>query len=408
MEEQDQVKQTPEEKSGFTDDGTYKVVMPQGDASKEEVEEDITRVNLQQQETDAEETESSNDEQDADGQESQKDSAELGDEEQEEDQSGSQEAQTVERITSDEEETVQQGQEEEIASVQGLSEEDQQLLDKVKNIEGIQKVVDFLNETNGTIEDYIRVNYDYSKLDDNVKIKEYYKQTKPHLNAEEIEFLVEDNFSFDEDVDEDRDIKRKKLAFKEEVAKANKFLDELKDKYSSEVKSKNNLTEEQQKALEFYEKNKDLRKESAVSLEQQGEVFDKKTSELFSNDFKGFEIKVGEEKFRYNVSNPEVVANEQSDLSSFFKTFLDENNTLKDAAGFHRALFAARNIDKIATHFYEQGKADQLKNITKNDKNINMSGRQSRNDFNDTSGYRVRAINPDSSGSRLKIRSLKK
>lgn len=401
-------------KSGFAEDGTYKVVMSSEDTSEgEEIQEDITRVNLQEQETDAEETQSEDQEQNEGQPEAEaQDSAELGNEEQEEDQSGQEENATVERIVDEEQgqeesSTEEQGQEA-AAEVQGIAEEDQQLLDKVKNIEGIQKVVDFLSDTGGTIEDFIRVNYDYSQLDDSVKIKEYYKQTKPHLDASEIDFLLEDNFSFDEDVDEDRDVKRKKLLFKEEVVKADKFLNELKDKYASEVKAKANLTEEQQKALDFYEKNKNLQQESAVVLEQRGEAFDKRTQELFSKDFKGFEIKVGEDKFRYNINNPEAVAKEQSDLSQFFKTFLDENNTLKDAAGFHRAFFAARNIDKIATHFYEQGKADQLKNISKGDKNIDMSGRPTRNDFNDASGYKVRAVNPDSNGSRLKIRSLNK
>jgi len=220
--------------------------------------------------------------------------------------------------------------------------------------ENVDKLVKFMEETNGTIEDYVRLNADYSKVDTNVLLKEYYKQSKPHLNDEEINFIMEENFQYDEDVDEERDIKRKKLAYKEEVAKAKNFLDDLKNKYYDQVRLRPGVTEEQQKAIDFFNR---YQKNQEVAL-QQHEDFKQKTSKLFTDEFKGFDFKVGEKKFRYGVKNPNEVAKAQSNLQDFVQKFLDDKGNVKDTQGYHKAMFAARNADTIAQHFYEQGKAD--------------------------------------------------
>ena len=231
--------------------------------------------------------------------------------------------------------------------------------------ENIEKLVSFMEETGGTIEDYTRLNADYSNIDQNSLLKEYYKKAKPHLNEEEIEFIMEDNFSFDEDLDDERDIRKKKLAQKEEVAKAKGFLTDLKDKYYEEIKLRPGVTQEQAKATEFFNRYN----ERQTVAEQQKERFKKSTKELFSQDFKGFDINVGEKKFKYNVQNPEKISENQSNIEYLAKKFLDKNGDIKDTSGYHKAIYAADNVDKIASHFYEQGKADAVKEVISSSKN---------------------------------------
>ncbi len=265
--------------------------------------------------------------------------------------------------------------------------------------ENVDKLVKFMEETNGTIEDYVRLNADYSKVDTNVLLKEYYKQSKPHLNDEEINFIMEENFQYDEDVDEERDIKRKKLAYKEEVAKAKNFLDDLKNKYSDQVRLRPGVTEEQQKAIDFFNR---YQKNQEVAL-QQHEDFKQKTSKLFTDEFKGFDFKVGEKKFRYGVKNPNEVAKAQSNLQDFVQKFLDDKGNVKDTQGYHKAMFAARNADTIAQHFYEQGKADAVKDVVNKSKNVSTEARTSPSNDVFVGGVKVRAIS-GSDVSKLKIR----
>jgi len=265
--------------------------------------------------------------------------------------------------------------------------------------ENIEKLVKFMEETNGTIEDFVRLNADYSNVDSNVLLKEYYKQSKPHLNDEEIKFIMEENFDYDEDVDEERDIKRKKLAYKEEVAKAKNFLDDLKNKYYDQVRLRPGVTEEQQKAIDFFNRYK---KNQEVAL-QQHEDFKQKTSGLFNEEFKGFDFAVGEKKFRYGVKNPSEVAKAQSNLQDFVQRFLDDKGNVKDTQGYHKAIFAARNADKIAHHFYEQGKADAVKDVVNKSKNISTEARTSPSGDVFVGGLKVRAIS-GSDTSKLKIK----
>ena len=272
--------------------------------------------------------------------------------------------------------------------------------------ENIQKVVDFMNETGGSLEDYINLNKDFSQLDSESLLKEYYKQTKSHLDQDEIDFLIEDNFSYDEDMDEDRDIRRKKLAYKEEIAKAKQFLEESKAKYYEEVKLGSKLSQDQQKAIDFFNRYNQEQSETRVIQEKQIENFNKKTDSLFSDNFKGFDFKVGEQKYRFNVKDAEGVKQKQSDINNFIGQFLDENNMLKDAGGYHKALFVANNADAIVNHFYEQGKADAIKQISLESKNINMDPRKTNNGVIETGGIKVKAISGDDS-SKLRIK-LKK
>ena len=269
--------------------------------------------------------------------------------------------------------------------------------------ENIQKVVDFINETGGSLEDYVRLNQDYSQLDENQLLVEYYKQSKPHLTNEEIEFLIEDNFQYDEDLDEERDIKRKKLAFKEEIAQAKNHLENQKSKYYEEIKAGSRLTPDQQKAVDFFNRYNKENEEVTRTAEVQKKTFLKRTDEVFSNEFKGFEYNVGDKRYRFNVKDASAVKNTQSDINNFVKKFLDENNNMKDAKGYHKSLFTAMNADAIANHFYEQGKADALKESIARSKNVNMDPRKSHEPVADAKGFKVRAVSGDDS-SRLKVK----
>ena len=271
--------------------------------------------------------------------------------------------------------------------------------------EGLEDLVKFMQDTGGSLEDYSRLNADYSTIDDNALIKEYYKNTKPHLNNEEVEFLLEDNYSFDEEIDEPRDIKKKKLAFKEEIVKARKHLTSLKDQYYKEVKLGSKLTGEQQEAIEFY--NKYNKEQTATSEVQQKQInhFKQTTDNLFSNDFKGFDFNVGEKTYRYNVNDAVNVKENQSDISNFIREFLDENDMMSNTKGYHKALYAGKNIDKIVKHFYEQGKADAIKQTAVESKNIDMGPRTVK-PVVDAGGMKIKVLGGDDS-SRLKFKIRK-
>ena len=243
--------------------------------------------------------------------------------------------------------------------------------------ENIQKLVDFMEETGGDINDYVKLNQDYSKLDDNDVLYEYYKQTKPHLTNEEINFLMEDSFSYDEEVDEERDIRRKKLALKEQVADARAHLDGQKSKYYEEIKAGSKLTSEQQKAVDFFNRYDKESKATKELVDKNSKIFEQQTDKVFNTKFKGVEYNVGNKKFRFNVKDVENVKNIQSDSNNFMSKFVDEKSALKDAKGYHKSLFTAMNADAIANHFYEQGKADAMKNSMATSKNVNREPRQS-------------------------------
>jgi len=308
-----------------------------------------------------------------------------------------QKASILEEITEEQVEEVEEQVEEAIAESQATG----------KPLpENIQKLVDFIDETGGDINDYVKLNQDYSEMDNQDLLHEFYKQTKPHLNNEEINFLMEDQFSFDEDVDEDREIRRKKLALKEQVASAKSHLDGQKSKYYQDIKAGSKLTEEQQKAVNFFDRyNKDS-EVNQKAAKQSTDVFTQKTEQVFNDKFKGFEYNVGDKKYRFNVNNANEVKNTQSDINNFTKKFLDKNNTLSDAKGYHKSLYTAMNADAVAKHFYDQGKADAMKNSIAKAKNVDMSPRQSHGEIK-TSGTTYKVLGEDSSNFKYKIKNNK-
>ena len=306
-----------------------------------------------------------------------------------------QEAPVLEEITEEEIEVAEEQVEEAIAEAEATGS---------PLPENIQKLMDFMEETGGDLNDYVKLNQDYSKLDDSSLLYEYYKQTKPHLDTEEINFLMEDQFSYDEDVDDEREIRKKKIALKEQVANAKSHLDGQKSTYYEEIKAGSKLTTEQQKAVNFFDR---YNKESEVTqkaAKQNTDVFTQKTEQVFNDKFKGFEYNVGDKKYRFNVNNAEEVKNTQSDISNFTKKFLDKNSALTDAKGYHKSLYTAMNADAVAKHFYDQGKADAMKNSMAKAKNVDMKPRQAHGKI-EAGGTKFKVLGNDTNDFKFKIKN---
>ena len=267
--------------------------------------------------------------------------------------------------------------------------------------ENVEKLVTFMNETGGTVEDYVELNRDYSKLDDQQLLQEHLRKTKPHLDSDDINLILED-YEWDEDIHEEKEIRKKKLAFKEEVAKARTYLDDLKVKYYDEIKLRPGVTQEQQKAMDFFNRYNKQQEQA----EQLHETFKQRTQQLFNEDFKGFDFEVAGKRYKYNIQNREKVAENQSNITNLVGKFLDPDGNVVDPSGYHKAMYAAENVDKIATHFYEQGKADAVKEVVNKSKNLSdVKAREGNKDIF-VGGFKVKAISGADS-TKLKIQKRK-
>ena len=382
------------------EEGTFKVKKKPGRPRKLVSQDETLKVNLDKKEEDAVEEQETNEVLVRDGSEV---SEEVPQENNEE---------TIEEPTGESKE-----KEEEVITISEITEEEQQteepvveqttepVVEQRQLPENIEKLVQFMEDTGGTVEDYVRINADYSNVDNNTLLQEYYRRTRPHLDYEEISFLMEDNFKYDEEVDDERDIRKKKLAYKEEIAKAKNFLEETKKKYYDEIKLRPGVTQEQQKAMDFFNR---YNEEQKMVQEQHGR-FKQRTDSFFNKEFKGFNFDVGEKKFRFKVANTTNVAKNQSDLTNLVGKFLDNKGEVKDYAGYHKAIYAAENADTIASHFYEQGKSDAIKDMTAKSKNITEDARQTAASAGDVfiNGLKVKAISGANS-SKLKIKTIKK
>jgi hypothetical protein len=355
-----------------------------------DLEPDVKKVVIKKEDTDAVQTQETND------------SNAIVEESKD---SGNSEEVVEEVRTSDEEVTspltVIEDTEEEEKQLEATKEVEQPAQEQRVLPENIEKLVSFMEQTGGTVQDYVRLNADYTNVDNQVLIREYYKQTKPHLDSEDVSLLLED-FDYDEDIDEPKDIRKKKIAFKEEAAKAKDFLEGLKSKYYDEIKLRPGVTQDQQKATDFFNRYN----EEQDANEAKHKDFITRTKNLLNNDFEGFDFKVSDKKFRYGVKNPTQVAEQQSDISNFIKTFLNDKGEIQDAKGYHKALYAARNADTIAQHFYEQGKADAVKDVMAKSKNISTEPRQTVSGDVFVNGLKVKSVSGLDS-SKLKIKTKK-
>ena len=268
----------------------------------------------------------------------------------------------------------------------------------------LEKLNQFMEETGGSLEDYVALNRDYSDMDNDDALREYYRKTKPHLSGEEISFLMEDQFNYDEEVDDDREIRRKKLALKEQVANAKAYLDGQKSKYYEEVKANSNLTKDQEEAINFFNNYKKEEEAAKLLREKQESTFLQKTNNVFNDKFKGFEYNVGEKRFRFNVKNTNEIKNVQSDINNFVNKFVGNDGFINDAKGYHKALYSAMNADAIAQHFYDQGKADALKESVAKSKNVSMEPRQTQGEY-EAGGVKVKVLGQSSSDFKFKIKN---
>ena len=401
-EEKENVVEETTPKNNQGDPGDENVVKV--DKSKFESAEDdsVIKVDLSKPSTPKEENETKEDNADDNGVVAESEDAKPTQEQEEvQPEEEAQEAAVLEEIT-------EESTEEEVAEVEEQIEEAVAEAEATGKPlpENIQKLMDFMEETGGDLNDYVKLNQDYSKLEDSDLLYEYYKQTKPHLNSEEINFMLEDKFSWDEEEDEEIDIRRKKLALKEQVANAKSHLDGQKSKYYEDIKAGSKLTGEQQKAVDFFNRYNEESEATQKTVKKNSDIFTQKTNNVFNDKFKGFEYNVGDKKYRFNVNNAEEVKNTQSDINNFTKKFLDKNNTLSDAKGYHKSLYTAMNADAVAKHFYEQGKADAMKNSVAKAKNVDMNPRQSHGTI-EAGGVKVRVLGDDANDFKFKIKNRK-
>jgi len=404
---ENQVEATPQNSGEAKDDGTIKVDMRQ---PAKQTEDDTIKIDLRKQpqtkETDAvQEQETTS----VDVGERTGDSAEVDQEVRSDNNESAEEAPVVELVQDEEAVEEEKTLSDKIKDIPNKLKEDTEDVNnnQVANElpENINKLIDFMKETGGTLEDYVNLNKDYSAMEEMQLLREHYRQTKPHLSEDEISFLIEDSFSYDEEIDDERDIKRKKLALKESIAEAKSNLTSLKSKYYDDLKLSSKLTPEQKEAVQFYNDYKLEQDSKQELLQKQRSVFEQKTNELFSENFKGFEYKVGNNKYRFNVKDVNTVKSSQSDINTLVSKFVNDNNEMSDAAGYHKALFTAMNADSIANHFYEQGKADAIKEQMAKSKNIDMAPRGTHEAVTTDSGFKIRAISgDDSSKLRIKIK----
>ena len=374
---------------GKTEDVT-KIEIP---SSKSEVDQDVTKVEIKTEE-DAVQEQSTDASDDTVGQP--------------EDSSDSKEVVEEVRTTDSDEESpisvIEEVSEEEVKPTEEVKEVKQEVVEQKPLPENIEKLVSFMEETGGTVDDYVRLNADYTKVDNSTLVREYYKQTRPHLDYDDVSLLLED-FSYDEELDDEKEIRKKKIAFKEEVGKAKNFLEDLKGKYYDEIKLRPGVTQEQQKAIDFFNRYN----EEQNTVKQMHNDFVNRTNNFLTDDFKGFDFTVGDKKFRYGIKNPKQVADAQSDITNFIGKFLDKENKISDLSGYHKALYAARNADTLAQHFYEQGKADAVKDVMAKSKNISTEPRKTSSGEVFVNGLRVKAISGvDSSKLKVKKVTIKK
>ena len=388
---------TVDKEYGLQDDGVYRVNLDKPPTPKEDAvqEQSTNEVSVRDGSETSEEIQKENKEESEEP---------TGENKQEENNKGNEEeqGQKVEdsplELVTDEKNTTDEARVDSSTEKPEPTQEQEKILPEAKTQElpeNIDKLVKFMEETGGSLEDYVSLNRDVTKMDNTTLLREYYKSTKPHLDADDVDFLFNKNFAYDEEADDPSDIKAKQLAYKEELYNAQQYFNKAKDKYYADLKLRKQQDIDPQyiKAMEYYNNSKQ-QSEEYNNLQKQ---FIEKTNKVFNDNFKGFDFKVGENKYRFKVDNTEKVKQYQSDISNFINEFLDDNGAVNDAAGYHKALFAAKNADKIANHFYEQGRADAIKDAAKDAKNINMDPRADNSIIKTKQGDKIRVVSGNSS-----------
>ena len=388
---------TVDKEYGLQDDGVYKVNLDKPPIKKEDAvqEQSTNEVSVRDGSETSEEIQKENKEESKESAGENK--QEENDKSKEEEQEQKVEDSPLELVT-DEKNTTDEARVDSSSEKPEPVQEQEKILPEAKAQElpeNIDKLVKFMEETGGSLEDYVSLNRDVTKMDNTTLLREYYKSTKPHLDADDVDFLFNKNFAYDEEADDPSDIKAKQLAYKEELYNAQQYFNKSKDKYYADLKLRKQQDIDPQyiKAMEYYNSSQQ-QSEEYNNLQKQ---FIEKTNKVFNDNFKGFDFKVGENKYRFKVDNTEKVKQYQSDISNFINEFLGDDGSVNDAAGYHKALFAAKNADKIANHFYEQGRADAIKDAAKDANNINMDPRADNSTIKTKQGDKIRVVSGNSS-----------
>ena len=261
----------------------------------------------------------------------------------------------------------------------------------------------YKKDTGRGIDDYVKLNRDFDEMNPEVLLAEYFLASEEAIDEEDVEALMDD-YTFDTDIDDESTIKKKKLAKKRKIVKAKKFFNEQKDKYRQPLESRQDVvSEETKKQLEEYRQYVDDAKTQTEQQQRKYDWFAKKTDEVFSNEFKGFEFKIGENSVTYNPGETSELKKSQGNIMNFVQKYLDKDGLIEDAQGYHKALSLAMNPEKFAQFFYEQGKAEAIETDARKTKNIKMNLR-STPEVVSKGGIKMRTLNPDS-GNRLQIKS---
>ena len=274
--------------------------------------------------------------------------------------------------------------------------------------EDVSKYLKYKQETGRGINDFYKLQKDIDSMEDNAILANYYESTEDGLDSEDIQDIISDKFSFDEDLDDEKDIRKIKLAKKRELSKAKKFLNEQKDKYKVPLESSGDgLSEDQVDDLDAYKKYIEESKSIEELNKKRYNYFLDKTESVFNNEFKGFEFSVGDKNISFKPGDAQELKNVQSDVNNFVNKFMDNDGLINDPVGYHKAFSVAMNPDKFAKHFYEQGVAATVDNVSRKSKNINMDVRQQSQSVS-KNGITIRPMGSSSdSGRGLKIRSRK-
>jgi hypothetical protein len=294
----------------------------------------------------------------------------------------------------------------EITSLDDLVQERQQAEELPEDVSAFLK---YKKETGRGIEDFMKLNVDYNAMDEDTLLYQYAKEQNPGLDPEEIKFELDTKFSYDEDFDDEKQVKKTKLERKKELNKAREYFNNLKEQYKVPLESREAFVPQDEKeSYESYKQYKQAAASEQEELQRRSKVFAEKTNELFSDKFEGFKFNIDENKaVTFKPAEAKVLLQEQSNVNNFLSKFIGEDGVLKDAEQFHRAIAIASNPDKFAKFFYEKGMTEAVETVSKESKNIDMT-RQATQIAKKTDGtFQVKAIEP-SYGNRLVIKQKPK
>ena len=259
--------------------------------------------------------------------------------------------------------------------------------------EDVKKYLDFREETNGRgFSDFLEYQKDFSSMSDEDKVKKFIKENNPTYTKEDVEDVFEDRYSFDEDYDDEKDVRKKKRELRKMSDDAEKYFTEQKSKWGTKLgSSEETIPEDYVQSKQQWDEYQKQQSEIAEINQDKSNFFVNETDKMFNENFKGFEFKVGEQTINHLSSNPKDVSESQKDLSGFFNSFLDENGYVKDVEGYHKAMYVAMNYESILESVYETAVANHLEKESKISKNIDM-GRARKSPETIKSGMKMKII----------------